>query len=269
MSPIANSELTVLDLVPFGPENSIQTFALRLSPPPWQDYKPGQFVMLRPQNWGLDLLWARPFSISQASERDLVCFFQVVGRGTARLAQLKAGDVVRVWGPLGNGFAVQPDRPTLLLAGGVGLAPFIGYVQKHPKPWKLSMLFGHRAPLGYYPVDSLNERIELESVQEGNAQELASFISLLEKRMYDHARQDGLALACGPLPFLRTVQRLAASSGLPTQLSLERRMACGVGACLGCVVPASQPGSAGKQPLQSCTHGPVFWSTQIELEEQA
>ena len=272
MSLITNSELTVLDLVPFGQGNSAQIFALRLSPPPWQDYMPGQFVMLRPRNWGLDLPWARPFSISRASERDLVCLFQIVGRGTARLAQLKPGDAVRVWGPLGNGFAVQPDTPTLLLAGGMGIAPFIGYVQKHPKPWNLSMIFGHRAPLGSYPVDSFNERVDVEAIQESNPEELAAFVSLLEKRMYDCGAQKGLALACGPLPFLRTVQRIAADSGLRTQLSLEKRMACGVGACLGCVVNTTEEWplpEKKKQPVQSCTHGPVFWSTHIELEERA
>jgi dihydroorotate dehydrogenase electron transfer subunit len=264
------AELRVLDLVPFGRESAARTFTLRLSPPPWSDYTPGQFVMLRPADWGLELPWARPFSISRAGERDLVCFIQVAGRGTERLAGLKTGDAVRVWGPLGNGFAVEADSPTLLLAGGVGIAPFVGYAHKHPKPRNLFMLFGHRAPLDCYPVDGIRERIAVESMHEKEPADLEHFLAALRARMEEHAEKAGLALACGPLPFLRAVQELAARTGLRTQLSLESRMACGVGACLGCVVTTTQAWPAPETknwPVQTCNHGPVFWSGHVVLDE--
>ncbi|MCL1985562.1 MAG: dihydroorotate dehydrogenase electron transfer subunit [Betaproteobacteria bacterium] len=269
MLPSQFAELTVLDLVPFGRESTLRTFALRLSPPPWKRYTPGQFVMLRPAGWGLELPWARPFSISRAGEHDLVCFIQVIGRGTERLLGLRAGDAVRVWGPLGNGFAVEADSLTLLLAGGIGIAPFLGYAQNHPKPWNLSMLFGHRAPLDCYPVDSMNERIEVEPICENGPEDLEHFIAVMQARMEEHAVKNGLALACGPLPFLRTVQRLAAKTGLRTQLSLEARMACGVGACLGCVVTTTSewPVSDAKNwPVQACSQGPVFWAGHVVLD---
>ena len=269
MLPPQSAELAVLDLVTFGREGAAPTFALRLSPPPWKEYTPGQFVMLRPTGWGLELPWARPFSISRAGEHALVCFIQVIGRGTQRLCELKAGDAVRVWGPLGNGFAVEADSPTLLLAGGVGIAPFIGYAQKHPKPSNLSMLFGHRAPLDCYPMDDMNGRIELESMQENGPADLNRFIAAMRARMEAYAAKNGLALACGPLPFLRAVQELAAQTGLRTQLSLESRMACGVGACLGCVVTTTDAWpvpDTKKWPVQTCTHGPVFWADHVVLD---
>ena len=263
------AELTVLDLVPFGRESALQTFALRLSPPPWKEYAPGQFVMLRPAGWGLELPWGRPFSISRAGELDLVCFIQVVGRGTQRLAGLKAGDAVHVWGPLGNGFVMEADSPTLLLAGGIGIAPFIGYAQKHPKPWNIAMLFGHRAPLHCYPADSVNERVEVESMQENGPADMEHFIAAMRARMEEYAAKNGLALACGPVPFLRTVQKLAVQSGLRAQLALESRMACGVGACLGCVVTTTDawpvPGKK-NWPVQTCNHGPVFWADHVVLD---
>ena len=269
MLPPQLAELHVLDLVPFGRASATRTFALRLSPPPWNEYTPGQFVMLRPTGWGLEFPWARPFSISRAGERELVCFIQVVGRGTERLAELKTGDAVRVWGPLGNGFAVEADSPTLLLAGGVGIAPFMGYAQKHPKPWNLFMVFGHRAPLDCYPVDSIRERIDVESMHEKVPTDLEHFLAAVRARMEEHAEKNGLALACGPLPFLRAVQELAALTGLRTQLSLESRMACGVGACLGCVVATTDAWPAPETknwPVQACTHGPVFWAEHVVLE---
>lgn len=75
--------------------------------PGWVDWAPGQFVMLRPRNWGSELTWARPFSISRVSPQSLVLFYQVVGRGTERIARLVSGDKVTIWGPLGTGFAVE------------------------------------------------------------------------------------------------------------------------------------------------------------------
>jgi dihydroorotate dehydrogenase electron transfer subunit len=265
------AELTVLDVVPFGRESSSHTFALRLSPPPWKSYAPGQFVMLRPCGWGLELPLARPFSVSRLSENGLVCFFQTAGRGTERLTKLRESDAVHVWGPLGNGFAVMPDTPTLLLAGGVGIAPFIGYAQLHPKPWNLFLLFGHKAPADCYPLDSLNERIDMRVMREKAPGDLKRFIAAVGSCMDEYAGQNGLALACGPLPFLRVVRDFASRRGLRLQLSLEARMACGVGACLGCVVKTTERWPVPEKKgafVQSCVHGPVFWADHVEAEAE-
>lgn len=270
MSQPCSSHLKVLDLVPFGPESAPrQFFALRLERPTWEHWRPGQFMMVRPRSFGLDIPWGRPFGICHVTEQHLVCFFQVVGKGTARMAELKAGDTVQVWGPLGNGFALEPETPTLLVAGGMGIVPFVGYVHAHPKPWNVNMLFGHRASLRSYPLDSINERITVDTLHETVPGELDNFIYILRERMAEYAEQNGLVLACGPQPLLRTVQGFAAELGVRTQLSLETRMACGVGACLGCVTNTTEawPVPAKREwPVQTCTHGPVFWSQHIVLD---
>lgn len=262
--------LQVLDLVPFGPEGrASHFFALRLTRPSWEQWRPGQFVMLRPDSFGLELTWGRPFGICRLTPQHLICFFQAVGRGTERMTRLNTGDTVRAWGPLGNGFALEPDTPTLLLAGGMGIAPFIGYVHNHPKPWNLTMLFGHRAHIRSYPLDSINERIRVDTLHETTPGDLDNFIFTLRERMAEYAGQNGLVLACGPMPFLRTVQTFAAELGARTQLSLESRMACGVGACLGCVTTttAAWPVVHKREwPVQTCTQGPVFWSNAITLD---
>ena len=268
-TPPTSSLLTVLDLVPFGQTGGeSRYFALRISRPDWENWRPGQFVMLRPLSFGLEMPWARPFGICHMTTRHMICFFQVAGRGTRRMAELRAGDQIRVWGPLGNGFAVEPETPTLLLAGGMGIVPFVGYVARHPNPWNVSMLFGHRDPLSCYPVDSINEHVTLDTLHENVPGDLDNFIYTLQERIREYAEQKGLVLACGPLPFLKTVRSLALQYGARTQLSLENRMACGVGACLGCVTRTTKawPVAEKREGLvQVCNHGPVFWADQIEL----
>ena len=237
--------LTVLDLVPFGQTGQeSRFFALRLTRPDWPSWRPGQFVMVRPTSFGLEMPWARPFGICHMTSRHLICFFQVVGQHLASHG-VKA-----------------------LLAGGMGIVPFVGYVSEHPKPWNVTMLFGHREPLSCYPVDSINEHVPLDSLRETVPGDLDNFIFTIQERMREYAEQKGLILACGPLPFLKTVHGFARELNARVQLSLENRMACGVGACLGCVTRTT-----GEWPVadkrhglvQTCNHGPVFWANQIEL----
>ncbi len=269
---------TVLDLVPFGNAGGPPGFyALRLEPPEWTEWRAGQFVMLRLSqdsctNMG-QTLWGRPFSICRLTNRDLVLFFQVVGRATAAMAQLKIGDQVDIWGPLGNEMAVDATGPTLLIGGGIGIAPFVGYIHTHPKPRTLTLEFGHRMPLDCYPYDSLTEYVTAKAHMDTSEETLAEFVAVLDQRIKEHAK--GLVLACGPLPMLRTVQALSARHGARTQLCLETRMACGIGACLGCVVKAALDGgnpvydaslaTAPRHHIQTCTCGPNIWADAITL----
>lgn len=264
--------LPVLGVTPFTPVNGeARFFALRLPRPSgsaWSNWRPGQFVMLRPDSFGLELPWGRPLCICHVTDGCLICFFQSLGRGTRRMAALKRGDLVGLWGPLGNGFAVEEDIPTLLLAGGMGIAPFVGYVNTHPKPWNVTMLFGHREALECYPVNNINEFIVLDSYLESAPEDLRTFADAMRARARDCAEHNGLVLACGPAPFLRVVRDFSLALKARAQLSLENVMACGVGACLGCVAKTTRnwpvPEKRGR-PVQVCRQGPVFWADQIEL----
>ncbi|MBA4357882.1 MAG: dihydroorotate dehydrogenase [Desulfovibrio sp.] len=231
---------------------------LTLENPGWESYRPGQFAMLRSKLWGLELPWGRPFSISRVDAESLTFFIQVVGRGTSRLAQLRQDDEVVVWGPLGNGFSAPPETPTLLLAGGMGIAPFRGYIENHPTPEYLSLLFAHRASLDFYPYQSMTQKVRAESIQEHSADDLPGIIGRIEAAMNECS--DGLVLACGPTPFLRTVQAHALKKNIRAEISLEKTMACGVGACLGCVCKDAE----GKH-MQVCTHGPVFPVADVQI----
>lgn len=252
-------DVTVLEMRPVGQSKMPGVFfELRLAAPDWSGWRPGQFVMLRPPSWGAELTWGRPFSICRGGQDWFSVFFQVIGRGTARLAELTPGEAVTVWGPLGNSLAVEPDTPTALLAGGVGLAPFIGYGAAHPDARNLELIFAHRVPLECYPMELVAPGVKVTTIREHGADDLPAIIAAVQGKVEEY--RDGLVLCCGPTPFMRTVQGAALNLGARAQLSLENRMACGVGACLGCVCESSSG-----ENVQTCTRGPVFWAEDVNL----
>ena len=247
-------DLTVLSCRPTGDPSLVN---LVLSSPGWT-CRPGQFVMLRPSGWGPELIWPRPFSVCDVSEDGLRILFQVVGRGTRRLAALAPGDTVAVWGPLGRWFRIDEDRPNLILAGGVGIAPFV-MLARRDRTDNLSMLFGHRLGLEHYPYGEIAARIESEAMQQKTPADIADFEKVLAGRIEALAGK-GQVLACGPEPMLKVVRKYCLQFGTDGQISLENRMSCGVGACQGCVAK-----TISGDFVQSCVHGPVFDVRDIEL----
>ena len=267
MSEPICSELFVTANTHYGQKGQNVFFRLTLERPAWAAWRPGQFVMLRAQSWGNDMIWARPVSISRLTSHNLELFIQSAGRGTRLMAAFMPGEKVTIWGPLGTGFAQTVGSSTLLLAGGMGLAPFLGYAETHPEPFNLSMLFGHRLSLDNYPVDDLE--ISFTAWQEQSEQELLAFQAEICRALDLSKKQNGLVLACGPFPFLHYIWQQVLRRGIRAQLSLEQKMACGIGACLGCVTVSSKNWPNKKTaglPVQTCTKGPVFWADEIDLD---
>ncbi len=242
-------DLTVHAIRP-GPDPTIVD--LTLSPPPWQP-KPGQFVMLRPHQFGHELTWGRPLSIYRCDTNGLRVVFQVIGRGTQRLAALRPGDTVAAWGPLGRGFQTKASGPYLLLAGGIGLAAFGLFATADHRLPESELLFGHRLPLEAYPLYAeIASAIPCEAKRQTSPADIEDFAQELSRRIQALGPK-GMVLCCGPTPMLRAVARLCLEHGVPGQVSLENRMGCGVGACLGCVAT-----TATGERVPSCVHGPVF-----------
>jgi len=233
-------------------------FHLYLDPAQWE-YRPGQFVMIRPEVWSNDPIWPRPFSICEKTKDCLRLFIQVVGRGTALISRLQPSDKLDLWGPLGNGFVYDPDDPLLILAGGMGIAPFMGLCKKHPRPDQVEFLFGHRMDIGCYPFSELPRQINSKHLRQQTMADIRGFQGILKKRIRDFSGK-GRILACGPLPFLKVVLEYSIEFGADARISLENKMACGVGACLGCVA-----GTTRGEYVQTCTHGPVFRADEIIL----
>lgn len=261
LSPVCR-ETRVRALWPVGQEVDPRRclWIMDLDMPPWGRWRPGQFVMIRPMAWSQERLWARPFSICMIQDNAVRILFQAVGRGTSDLTRLHAGDEVVLWGPLGTGFAQRPDRPTLLLAGGIGLAPFIGYAHVRANTGNMHLILGHRQDARCYPLDLLPDQLSREVLRQQTDADLHVFVDRLEAEIAGYAKHNGLVLACGPTPFLRSVQDLCLRHECEAQLSLENRMACGIGACLGCVAEASQG-----PPVKVCNQGPVFWAKDVRL----
>jgi dihydroorotate dehydrogenase electron transfer subunit len=229
---------------------------------------PGQFVMLRVSE-NMDPLLARPFGIySIPSKASIEILYRVVGSGTALLTQRSVGQKLSLLGPLGNGFPM-PDKTVtpVLVAGGSGFPPlhflslrtgarahfFVGAQNKDclPPVSVLKNIRDHSAKVHVATEDG-------SSGQHGMSTDiLNSFLTQIEQKTH-------LVLyACGPHGMLAAVSKLAAEHSITCFVSTEERMACGLGACMGCSVPMKAGGYK-----RACKEGPVFDSREIEWGEQ-
>lgn len=219
--------------------------------------KPGQFVMVRCGE-SYDPLLRRPLSIHRTDDSGGVALlFEVVGKGTLWLSERAPGDLLDLVGPFGNGFSVRPDADKLLLvAGGIGIAPLAFLGEEEAKKGRtVNLLPGAQTSELLYPRDHL-PRI---SVVDGSTDDgTAGMKGFVTSRIDEYIGQADQVFACGPAAMYRSMARLDCLKGKSVQVSLEERMACGVGACYGCTVKTR----AGLK--QVCRDGPVFDLADID-----
>ena len=238
-----------------------------------REAQPGQFVMVC---CGGECILPRPFSIHQVNdEGDIALFFAVWedGKGTKWLSQRQIGDTIDLFGPLGNGYFIQPaSRNLLLLAGGIGIAPLHFLTnQALNQGYSVRLLLGASGeskpsgepnPSQLYPEDLLPRGIELKTITSSPDGRKGMVTDLLP----DFADGADQVFACGPLPMYRDMVRKKRElklEGKPVQVSLEMRMGCGLGICYGCTVKT-------KNGLkQVCKDGPVFDLDDILWDELA
>jgi len=209
----------------------------------------------------------RPFSIYDRTAADRVTFLiQVHGPGTRALAAIEEGSAYTCTMPLGQGFQVAPrERPVVMVAGGVGSAPFLLYARARTaagagdSTW---MLYGARTADRLYDRElfaGAGARLLCAS-QDGGAEHRGTVIDLLRDGL-DAGRlpQDALFAACGPEGLLHAFAEFARTRNLHAELSLETYMGCGWGGCNACPVPTEPNGPLGSWPwAKTCTQGPVF-----------
>ncbi|MFC1992437.1 dihydroorotate dehydrogenase electron transfer subunit [Chloroflexota bacterium] len=227
-----------------------------------REAKPGQFVMMR---CDAECILPRPFSIHQVnSEGDIALFYAVLaeGKGTRWLSRRHAGDIVELFGPLGNGFSISENAHELLLAaGGNGIAP-LNFLAKEAldKGCSATLLYG-TANKNQYPKDLLPSKLTLvEATEDGTVGYRGRVTDLLP----DYVSQADQVFACGPLPMYRDMSLRKLELGLegnPVQISLEMRMGCGLGVCYGCTVKTK----GGLK--QVCKDGPIFDLDDIIWDE--
>lgn len=216
-------------------------------PQPLPQAKPGQFVQVAVPGHSL----RRPISICEVRGDCLRLVFQIRGSGTAALAELKEGDHIGLLGPLGNGFPVEEPGSVLLIGGGIGVPPLLGTARALGE--RASVLLGFRNREAVILEEDFRQAAGLVKIATDDGSYGAPG---LVTDLADEIDCDAI-FACGPLPMLRSAKALANGRGVPCFLSLEERMACGVGACLGCAVALQQDG---EEPgfARVCRDGPVF-----------
>ena len=239
---------------------------------------PGQFVMVR-INDAIDPLLRRPFAIfdtgvhtpAQSGAVPQVYFemlYRVVGKGTAMLSALHETDLVDILGPLGSGFDPgDADEEKLLVGGGIGLAPLYMLVKDLvQKKSPVRLFVGGRTKDDVLCITEF-ERLGVEcytATEDGSLGEQGFVTTALTRRL-DQLKGKAMIYACGPEGMLHAVARIAAERNISCQVSLEGTMACGVGACLGCVTPGRNHSPATPDYRCVCTDGPVFAASDLKM----
>ncbi len=223
--------------------------------------KPGQFLNLYPGEG--TMLLPRPISISEidAEEGVLRVIYQTVGKGTALFSKKKPGQTVRVLGPLGNGFSPQTGaKHHLIVGGGIGVPPLVELAKQ--LEGTVEAYIGARSePI---LVDRLQElgAIVHVATDDGSRGFHGNVVQMMEAT---GAKGDAL-YACGPKVMLRFVTKWALENNIRPQVSMEERMACGIGACVGCVVKIKKQGETDWQYRKVCKDGPVFYGDEVVWE---
>lgn len=224
-----------------------------------QNAKPGQFVSLYCKE-GSQLL-PRPISICEIDKANstLRLVYRVVGKGTEEFSGLKAGDTIRVMGPLGNGFTLE-GKKAILIGGGIGIPPMLQLAK--------SLDAEVQVVLGYRDNDLfLKEEFEpyatvYVSTEDGSVGTKGNVIDAIKA----NGLEGDVIMACGPMPMLRGIKAYAQEKGIKTQISLEEKMACGIGACLACVCKSKEKDHhTNVDNKRICKDGPVFYAEEIEI----
>jgi len=227
--------------------------------------KPGQFVMV---GCGGDTFLPRPLSIHRVDGGQLALLFSVVGIGTGRLAQVKKGDTVSLFGPLGNGFRVDERAKNLLLvAGGMGIAPQYFLAETAAgEGKKVTLITGARSrdcllpvslPQKYYEKGLPPAGVNVVAATDDGSEGFKGPATQLIPHYLGGIDQ---VFACGPAAMYKSMARMPELMGKDVQLSLEIMMGCGVGVCYGCTIKTR----SGLK--QVCKDGPVFGMGEVEWE---
>jgi dihydroorotate dehydrogenase electron transfer subunit len=231
-------------------------------PPQEADFKsmnPGQFVNVYLED--RDTLLPRPISICMVKDDELHLIYKVVGKGTERMAQIKEGTQVRITTPLGNGYLCTPNKKVLLIAGGTGIPPMVALATRLKAiNCRVTALLGYREEK-FLTQDMKSCCDEIFFAMETENQDYqGNIVQLLQQGNYTAEE----CFACGPKGMLKEVNEYCLLKGMNLQVSLEERMGCGYGACLGCTVTIKDPDPVKRRV---CKDGPVFSGNKVVWDE--
>ena len=223
-----------------------------------KEAKAGQFVSVYSKD-GSKLL-PRPISLCEVEKvtGSIRLVYRVVGFGTKEFSRLRAEDTVEVMGPLGNGFD-KKDKKAILIGGGIGIPPML-QLAKELKCEK-SIVVGFRDET-FLMEDLEKHGTVYVASEDGNTGVQGNVLDAIR----EYGIKGDIIYACGPTPMLRAIKEYALANDIEAQLSLEEKMACGIGACLACVCQSREVDEHSHvHNKRICKDGPVFDAREVEL----
>ena len=229
------------------------------------DAHPGQFVGVYPANKAT--LLPRPISICEVDKEKsaLRLVYRVVGSGTAEFALYQPGDIIMILGILGNGFPLEAaeGKRVVVMGGGSGVPPLLQTAKElSQKGTEVTAVMGYRNEETFLSDDFKKYAKMVIATEDGSVGTKGNVIDA----MNENSVECDVILACGPMPMLRAIKQYAQDKGIKAYISLEERMACGVGACLGCVCKTKEVDHHSHvHNARICTDGPVFDAEDVEI----
>ncbi len=231
--------------------------------------KAGQFVLVFPND--TSRLLGRPICVCEAdgNKKELRIVFRISGEGTKEFSGLKTGDTVNIEGPLGNGYdiGIAKGKKVLLIGGGVGAPSLLQLANelKDSGPESITAVLGYRDDsLKTFLSDDFRSSCDrvIIATDDGSSGIHGNVVDAVKAE----DPEADLIYSCGPLPMLKAVSDYASDKGIEAYISLEERMACGVGVCLGCVVETVEKDEHSQvNNARICKEGPVFKASEVRL----
>lgn len=208
-------------------------------------------------------LLPRPISICQIDKEKgrLRIVYRVVGGGTEEMSSYSAGDDISLIGPLGNGFMQREGKKAILIGGGIGIPPMVGLAEALKDKAEVSVVAGYRDEL-FLTKELENAGKLYIATEDGSTGTKGTVIDAIKEQSVE----GDVIYACGPTPMLKAIKEYALANNIECQLSLEERMACGIGACLACVCQSKDKDAhSNVNNKRICKDGPVFLAEEVEL----
>ena len=227
--------------------------------------KAGQFVSVYSND--ASKLLPRPISLCGIDRKagTLRLVYRVTGEhtGTEEFSRLQAGDTMKIMGPLGNGFTVEKGRKAFLIGGGIGVPPMLQLAKEMKDAGENFQIVMRYRDAGTFLLDEFKEQGEsFVATEDGSVGTKGNVLDAIRE---NHLDAD-VIYACGPTPMLRALKAYAEEQNMTCYVSMEERMACGIGACLACVCNSTEKDAhSNVKNKRICKEGPVFNAKEVEL----
>lgn len=231
-------------------EISPNIFEIELEKDFKDEINPGQFFMIKAWE-GKDPFLPRPISVADVSDDSLTFLYELVGKGTSIISSLRIGDTLDILGPLGKGFSLENKGKTAIISGGIGIAPML-YLLKN-LDGDVDFYAGFRDEIYWMDRVKKHSKELYISTEDGSSGHKGYIVDIFDPKKYDRV------LTCGPTPMMNKVLEVCKGE-TEVEVSMESRMACGIGACLGCTIETRDG------IKRVCKDGPVFKGAEVIID---